>query len=61
MLPPGVTAFSASAVATEALLDKLAELPSDDPDDGVGGAVDALVEYRGTLAALAREVAAISG
>jgi hypothetical protein len=47
--------------ATEVLLDKLAELPSGDPDDTIGGAVDALVEYRGTLAALAREVAAISG
>lgn len=45
----------------EALLDKLAELPSGDPNDAIGGAVDALVEYRGTLAALAREVAALSG
>lgn len=45
----------------DALLDKLAELPSGDPDDDIGGAVDALVAYRAELAKLGREVAAISG
>lgn len=47
--------------AMDALLDKLAELPSGDPDDDIGGAVDALVAYRAELAKLGREVAAISG
>lgn len=50
-----------ACAATEALLDKLANLPSANPDDAIGGALEALVAYRAELAALVREVAAISG
>jgi hypothetical protein len=43
-----------------ATLDALAELPSASPDDSIGGAIDHLVEYRGTLRSLAAGIASIT-
>lgn len=50
----------AMSASQERLLEQLADLPSGDPADHVGGALESLASYRTELAALAWQVAKIT-